>query len=183
MGTWGREGASPCECGDANERKVQILTLYNFIRYRGLRHSAELQRGESQSVVADRAPEGSILLVAAQLHVAREVSPPRWSDPLMNGRFAGPPNLTRQAAARFYRRMPPPPPRPRPLPRPRPRAPPATAPADPTADRCFLGASSTSSASRFNDSGRSQARMVDPRTDKVAYGTGFLPRLCTTRTF
>jgi hypothetical protein len=41
----------------------------------------------------------------------------------------------------------------------------------------FLGASSTSSASKFKLSGNSQDLMVDPRTDKVAYETGFFPRL------
>jgi hypothetical protein len=40
-----------------------------------------------------------------------------------------------------------------------------------------LGASSTNKASKFKVSGKIQARMVDPRTDKVEYDTGFLPRL------
>ena len=41
----------------------------------------------------------------------------------------------------------------------------------------FLGVSSTKSASRFKLSGKSHALMVDPRTDRVEYDTGFFPRL------
>ena len=68
-----------------------------------------------------------------------------------------------------------------PLPRPRPRPlpiPPADflAKADAGAG-VFLGASSTSMASKFKDSGKTKDRTVEPRTDKVAWDTGFLPRL------
>lgn len=71
---------------------------------------------------------------------------------------------------RFYR-LPPPRPRPRP---PRPRPADAARDASVTA---FLGASSTKRASRLRLSGKIQDLMVDPRSDKVAYDTGFFPRL------
>lgn len=63
----------------------------------------------------------------------------------------------------------------RPLPRPLPRPRPVLAAGFGTTD--FFGVSSTSKASRFRLSGSIQARIVDPRTESVAYETGFFPRL------
>ena len=68
---------------------------------------------------------------------------------------------------RFYRR---------PRPRPRPRPLPAGAEAAlGTTD--FRGASSTNKASKFKLSGSNQDRIVEPRTERVVYATGFFPRL------
>jgi len=68
----------------------------------------------------------------------------------------------------------PPPPLPRPLPLPMPPPPP---PPPATFGALIFGVSSTNRASRFRLSGSKNARIVEPRIDKVAYDTGFLPFL------
>jgi hypothetical protein len=75
----------------------------------------------------------------------------------------------------FYLRPPPPLPRPRPRPRPPSAIPTSFGATD------FLGVSSTNRASKLRLSGSNQARIVEPRTESVAYETGFLPRLLSKR--
>ena len=64
-----------------------------------------------------------------------------------------------------------------PLPRPLAIPTPPPIPLAPAFAEVVLTLSSTKSASKFNESGRSHARIVFPRMESVAYETGFLPRL------